>query len=108
MNTVILKNSMKECLLQAFKNNAIITSDGLSKDEFIHVCEHKAYYEDGGCLGSFSEANEFLQSQDWTHRYDWYIIGYLTEEEVEAIRVMRKKPRIYENYKEELNKILKI
>lgn len=90
MNKVSIEKSMKECLLEAFKNNAIITSDGLSNNEFIHVCNHKAYYEDGGCLGTFSETNELLNSQDWTHNHRWYVIGYLTEDEIKAIKDMAK------------------
>ena len=111
MNKVCIEKSMKECLFDAFKNNAIITSDGLGTTEYIHVCNHKAYYEDGGCLGTFSETNEFLNTQDWTHNHKWFVIGYLTEEEVKTIETIRKNPRIYEScyrYEKELNNILHI
>ncbi len=105
-----IEKSMKECLLEAFQNNAIITSDGLEETEFIHVCEHKAYYEDGCCLGTFSEAYALLNSQNWTHRYKWYIIRYLTEDEIIAIKKLKNKLKPYEihSYNKELNKILEL
>ena len=108
MNKVKIEKSMHDCLLEAFKNNAVITSDGLGSAEFIHVCNHKAYYEDGGCLGSFCEAHELLDSQDWTHNHKWYVIGYLTEEEINAIKDMRKHTRVWESawFEKELNRIL--
>lgn len=108
MKQVRIEKPMTECLLEAFKNNAIITSDGLSEGEFIHVCGGKAYYEDGGYLGYFSETNEILSLQDWTHNHKWYIIGYLDEQEVRAIKEMRKNPMVYREfcYEEKLKEIL--
>lgn len=110
MKKVRIEKPMTECLLEAFKHNAIITSDGLGSAEFIHTCKGKAYYEDGGCLGYFSEANALLDSQEWTHNYKWYIIGYLDKQEIQAIKDMRNNPRVYESfwYEKELNKILNI
>ena len=108
MHKVEIEKSMKECLFEAFKNNAIITSDGLSATEFIHVCNHKAYYEDGGCLGYHSEAYELLNSQEWAHSHKWYIIGYLDEGEVKAIKKLREDLRVYESnrFERKLNEIL--
>ena len=37
MNRIRLQKSMKECLQEAFKKNAVISSDGLSDNEFILV-----------------------------------------------------------------------
>lgn len=110
MKKVRIEKPMTECLEQAFKHNAIITSDGLGSAEFIHTCKGKAYYEDGGCLGYFSETNALLNSQEWTHNYKWYIIGYLDKQEIQAIKDMRNNPRVYESfwYEKELNKILNI
>ena len=108
MNKVNIEKSMRDCLLEAFKNNAIITSDGLSDGEFIHVCNHRAYYEDGGYLGTFSETLDLLKSQEWTHTHKWFIIGYLTSDEVNAIRDIINDPNIYDSsrYQKELNKVL--
>ena len=101
---------MKECLFEAFKNNAVITSNGLSSSEFIHVCEHKAYYEDGGCLGSFSETIELLNSQEWTRKYKWFIIGYMSDNEICAIKHLRKTYKYCYNtiYEKELKNILSL
>lgn len=108
MNKVHIEKSMKECLLEAFKNNAIISSDGLGSAEFIHVYQHKAYYEDGGCLGNFDDALELLNSQEWTHTHKWFIIGYLTEDEIRAISDMRSNPRVYDSFwfEHKLNEII--
>lgn len=90
-NTIKMKSKiriekpMHDCLYEAFKNNAVITSDGLNSDEFIYVYKHRAYYEDGCCLGTFSETNELLNSQNWTHNHKWYIIGYLTHESIKEL-----------------------
>lgn len=108
MRQVRIEKTLYECLFEAFKNNAIITSDGLASNEFIHTCNGKAYYEDGGCLGSLSEANELLSSQGWANEHKWYIIGYLEEKEIQAIKDMRNKPKVYDSfsYEEEINKII--
>lgn len=107
MKQVMIEKTMKECLLEAFKNNAVITSDGLSQDEFIYVCGHEAYYEDGACLGYFLKVCEFLNSQDWTHSHKWYIIGYMTENEMKGIKELRKNLRLRDGtYKQELIRIL--
>ena len=109
MTRVMIEKTIEECLLEAFKNNAVITSDGLAQDEFIHVYNGEAYYEDGCCLGYFQKANSFLHSQDWTHNHKWYIIGYLTEEEVKIIKELRRNLRLRDGtYKQELFRILGI
>lgn len=97
MNRIRLQKSMKECLQEAFKKNAVISSDGLSDNEFILVINGKAYFEDGCCLGSYSRTFEVLASQEWTKRYPWYVIGYMNEEEVTFLRESMKKPRCYES-----------
>lgn len=105
----INKKSMKECLIEAFKNNAIISSDGLDGDEFILVINGKAYYEDGGCLGSFLEAIEILKP--WGYNYQWFVIRYLTNDEVKNIKLMKNKLIInsqYLRFKEELNDLLNL
>lgn len=107
MKRVMIEKTMEECLLEAFKNNAVITSDGLAQDEFIHVYNGEAYYEDGCWLGYFQKANSFLHSQDWVHSHKWYIIGYMTEEEIKAIKELRKNLKLRDDtYKQELIKFL--
>lgn len=108
MNKHYIEKPMRECLLEAFKNGAIITSDGLEPDEYIHVSGHKAYYEDGGCLGSFSATNELLESQIWTNNHKWYIVSYMTEEEKKAVKEIHASKEIIlkGSMKEELKKIL--
>lgn len=108
MKKVYIKKSLKECLTEAFENNAIITSDGLSSDEFIFVRNAKAYYEDGGCLGPFSETCGFLSSSGWAVRHEWFIIGYMTPEEKSAIDNLGGSAWIRLCVKEEVEKILGI
>lgn len=108
MEKVCIKKSLKECLTEAFKNNAIITSDGLFSDEFIFVRNAKAYYEDGGCLGSFSETCDFLSRSGWAVRHEWFIIGYMTPEEKSAIDNLSESVWRRLCVKEEVEKILGI
>ena len=87
---------MKECLRLMFRsNNIIISSDGLASNEFIFVYGCKAYYEDGGCLGSFTKTMDILDSQEWTHTHKWYIAGILNNDEVEAINDMMRRHLYY-------------
>lgn len=103
-----IEKPMYECLLEAFKDKALITSDGLAEDEFIYSYGGKAYYEDGACLGSFSETRELLSSQQWTRTHDWYVIGHLTEEDILKIKEMKRIIN-YDSvkFKNELIKLLK-
>lgn len=108
MKKVYIKKSLEECLTEAFKNNAIITSDGLSSDEFIFVRNAKAYYEDGGCLGSYSETCEFLSRSSWASRCDWFVIGYITLEEKAAIDKLDPSVWIRGRVKEEVENVLNL
>lgn len=96
MEKVYKKMTMRECLTEAFTKNAIVSSDGLSADQFIYVSSDVAYYEDNGRLGFISKAYHFLDSMEWTHRHEWYVIGYMTDDEVRAIKEMRTSPRRYD------------
>ena len=60
-------------------------------------------------LGTFSETNQLLSSQEWTQCHKWYIIGYLTADEICALKKLRKL-HIYDSdiYEKELNKIISL
>lgn len=92
MKKVRIEKPIKECLREAFKNKAVITSDALEPTEFIYVRGRRAYYEDGGCLGSFCEAHEYLSSQRWANN-KWFIIGYMSEDEIQAIKELENLNR---------------
>ena len=96
MKKVRIEKPMKDCLREAFKNKAVITSEILEPSEFIYVSQCNAYYEDGGCLGSFCEANEYLSAQSWANNYKWYIIGYMSEDEIQTIKELRKQNRTWD------------
>lgn len=108
MNKVKEEKELKDCITEAFERNAIITSDGLSADEFIFVSNLKAFYEDGACLGGYHETLEFLNSMEWVHRYDWYVIGYLDNSEITRINELRKRMGYHcgQDFKEEILKII--
>ena len=97
--------SMKDCIFAAFHDKAVITSDGLAPDEFIYVFRHKAYYEDGCCLGSYSKTLELLNSQEWTHNYNWWIFAYLEDDDEKDIEELHKYPTYSKDYKIELGRI---
>lgn len=97
MDRVYKKMNMEECLREAFNKNAIISSDGLSADQFIYVSNDIAYYEDNGRLGRFGEAYNLLDSMEWTHGHEWYVLGYMTDDDVRAIKEMRTRPRAYDS-----------
>lgn len=108
MNKVYTERLLPECVKQMFENSAVITSDGLNHSEFIYVCDGEAFYEDGCCLGTFSETLNLLQSQDWANLHKWYVIGYLTDVEEVIIRRLLKQLRAKGSlwYERRLNKLL--
>lgn len=108
MVNVKIEKPMKECIFEAFEKSAIISSDGLEPDEYIFVCNGKAYYEDGGCFGTFWATRNFLKSQEWANKHKWFIIGYMEPDEVKEIERLMEVDPVHSrlDYKEELSKIL--
>ena len=94
-----IKKSMKDCINAAFTEHAIVTSDGLNDGELIFVANGKAYYEDGGCLGSRCETLDLLNSMEWARKYEWYVIGYMTKEEYKQIKQLCCSQDLYDSNK---------
>lgn len=91
MEDYILQSSLEEAIEKCITENALITSDKLSKDESIHHYKGSLYYEDGCRIGRITDGLRFLKQQEWTNDANWYVIDHLSVEQMKQLNDLHEK-----------------
>lgn len=79
--------NLQEALLSVREGN-FVTNEYFSKDQSLHWCDGKYYYEDGAVV-----TEEFLSAMDFAVNGDWSVIIEAKNVDLEKLKLMHGKNR---------------
>lgn len=89
--------SLSDALMKCIREHALISCDKLEPDESIHCYNGGFYYEDGARIGeTYEDTLDFFNSQAWTKDATWFVVGYLSEEDVQQLKELHVAPGRYQ------------